>query len=146
MTFQKSDDPIKRKRQSVKMLQKALGIDDATYREMLMNLTGKTSCTELDMHGLNAVIDFLSHGTKPKPRWFATCEDPVKGPMSKKVWAMLKESGRSDAYVDAMAKRMFGRDRFEWCLVEEMHKIVQALVIDQQRRQREGTKPPERAA
>lgn len=38
----------------IKIGQQQLGLDDATYRALLLRVSGKNSCTKLDMRGLEA--------------------------------------------------------------------------------------------
>ena len=40
----------------IKIGQQQLGLDDATYRALLLRVSGKNSCTKLDMRGLEAVL------------------------------------------------------------------------------------------
>ena len=52
------------------------------------------------------------------------------------VEAILTETNRSWNYAHGIAKRMFGRLRVEWLHADELHKLVAALSIDQQRRRK----------
>jgi phage gp16-like protein len=41
---------------------------------------------------------------------------------------------KPDGYADGMAKRMFDVDRFEWLKPDQLHKLIQSLEVDRQRR------------
>lgn len=72
---------------------------------------------------------------RPAQHYF---DDPEKGPMLKKVEALLADAKRPWNYVHSMAKHMAGVDRVEWCNPHNLHKIVAALVIDAKRRKGRG--------
>ena len=44
----------------IKIGQQQLGLDDDTYRALLVRVTGANSCTKLDMRGLEAVAAELA--------------------------------------------------------------------------------------
>lgn len=53
----------------IKIGQQQLGLDDATYRALLLRVSGKNSCTKLDMRGLEAVLAELEkQGFAPKAK------------------------------------------------------------------------------
>ncbi len=56
----------------VKLAVKQLGIDDATYREMLRSVAGVSSAKDLDTEGLDKVMDHL------KARGFVKTKTPAK--------------------------------------------------------------------
>lgn len=124
----------------IKIAQKALAMDDDTYRALLTRVTGKNSAAELDKRGLEAVIREMRRlgwqagnpqGTPPR---FAS----EKSRTVAKIGAMLKELGLGWNYAHGMAKSMFGRARVEWLNSEELHKLMQALAVYQRRQRKKA--------
>lgn len=130
----------------IHMVAATLGMDttdknpDSEYRSMLWALGRVRSAADLDFSGRKAVLDHLRArgGFKVRPR------APRPGrprppadriPMVAKIRAILAEAGRADAYADGIAMKMFNVQRYEWLPPDQMHKLVSALVYDQQRRQ-----------
>lgn len=116
---------------------KELGLDDDTYRELLRNLTGKTSAGALgpgerwkvmqEMKRMGAASAAPSYPGKPK-------SVPVDGAaLMSKIEAHLADTGRPWSYAHAMAWRMFKRARIQDCDPGELHKIVAALEYDAKR-------------
>lgn len=56
-----------------------------------------------------------------------------KGPLLRKIGALLFEMSLSWNYVDGIAQRMFKIDRVLWCVPEQLHKIVAALEYKRRR-------------
>lgn len=110
-----------------------LGLDDDTYRQMLWTIARVSSAKDLDHAGRRRVIEHLKsrgwsvHG---KPRRPARS---VARLMSK-IEAQLADMGLPWRYVHSMAKRMFRRDRLEWCNAKELGDIVAALSYEQEKR------------
>jgi len=106
----------------------------STYQKMLKNLTGKTSCANMSLVELNKVIDFLKRKRleiKPKKRigkHHGTPHTIDCEPQLKKIEALLAEAGRPWSYAVGMAKRMYQRERLEFCGVTELQGIITALV------------------
>ena len=61
----------------------------------------------------------------------------------KKIRAMLKEAGRDDAYGDALAKRMFHVERYEWLQAEQLRRMIAALMYDRGRRRARAARQAE---
>lgn len=125
----------------IKAAQKALALDDATYRSLLQRVTGKTSSTQMTPAERNAVLaEFASLGFKK-----ADGRERAKGfrgkpknvaevPMLRKVEALLADHKRPWSYAHAMAKRMFHVEKVEWLHHDQLHKLVAALQADANRR------------
>lgn len=126
----------------------ALGMDtvdashESEYRRMLHTHGRVYSASELDHAGRAAVIAHLrrllqlrglAKGGKPAARRQPKAA-PDRAALMSKVTALLAEEGRPTAYADGMAKRMFRVDAVEFLLPHQLHKLVAALVYDQQRR------------
>jgi len=117
---------------------KELGLDDDTYRDMLEHVTGKRSAKDLKIDELNKVIRELenkgfkheskrSFGTKPE---VASFKEPLIG----KIEALLADKKLHWNYAIGMAKKMFGKEKLEFCTKSELHRIVAALEFDAKRR------------
>ncbi|UOO81187.1 DUF1018 domain-containing protein [Uruburuella testudinis] len=124
----------------IKIGQKQLGLDDATYRALLLRVAGQDSCTKLGVLGLEKVLAELTAkgfapaakgGAVPKRRQSADA-------MLRKVEALLAELGYHWNYAHAMARGMFKVDRVEWLNDAHLHKLVAALQIHANRKKREA--------
>lgn len=125
----------------IKIAQKELGLDDGTYRAVLERVTGKRSCTECSIPELERVVeDLRQHGFTPKakgnpygkPHLRRTSASAMLG----KVEALLAEGGLHWNYAHAMARRMFGKDKVEYLDDKELHKLVAALQINENRKKK----------
>lgn len=115
---------------------KFLCLDDDTYRALLERVTGKRSAADLDAKQRRAVIDELWRlGFKPKDHRRPQPAGLGKTRLLAKIEAVLADADRPWAYVDGMAKHMFGLDAISFCDEQQLHKIVAALMYDQKRRQ-----------
>ena len=56
-----------------------------------------------------------------------------KGPLLRKICALLFEMSLSWNYVDGIAQRMFKIDRVLWCVPDQLHSIVAALEYKRRR-------------
>lgn len=129
----------------IKAAQKALGLDDATYRALLERVTGKVSSTQMSPAERNAVLaEFARLGFKrqdgrDRARAFPGRPKNVREvPMLRKVEALLADSKRPWSYAHAIAKRMFHVNRVEWLHDDQLHKLVAALQVNTFRRCRDG--------
>lgn len=132
----------------IHMAKAALGLDDDTYRAALRAAAGVDSSSKLDSAGRQRVIaHFIKCGwdgnkrpgsgpakpaaTRPKRPTPA----PAVAAMCRKVRAQLISLGRlPDTYADGIAKQMFGVEFYEWCQPEQLHCVVAALAVEQQRK------------
>lgn len=133
----KRDPQLVRIHMARKQLEKTMGMDDSSYRALLLRVGGHDSSAKMTPAQRNAVIaEMVRLGFKEKPR------KPYPGapanidqvPMLGKVEALLADSSREWAYAHAMADRMFGVDRVEWLRHDQLHKLVAALQVDANRR------------
>jgi len=120
-------------------------LDDDTYRALLERLTGKTSAADLTARERSAVLnEFYRLGWSAKshriPDRKAAARPTVewdKGPLISKIGALLADAGRPWGYADGCARNMFALTSIRFCTVQQLRKIVAALMYDQKRRQRE---------
>lgn len=118
-----------------------LGLSDEDYRAILARTAGVSSAKELTNRTVGGVMfEFRRLGFQPKPAKKAGRKAP-NPPRSrqremKKVEALLAEAGRAWAYADGMAKHMFKVDRVDFLDDSQLHKLLQALIIDAKRQGR----------
>ncbi|MDN6861037.1 regulatory protein GemA [Pseudomonas sp. CAN2814] len=114
-----------------------LGLDDDDYRALLGRVAGVRSAKELGPRQVAQVLaEFQRLGWKPesKQQGRATPKVPQnRQVVLKKVEALLASASRPWSYADAMAKRMFQRERVEWLDDDQLYRLMQALIIDRSR-------------
>jgi phage gp16-like protein len=133
----------------IHMAKAALGLDDDTYRAALRAAAGVESSSQLDFAGRQRVIAHFikcgwdgskrkSSSSPAKPaanRPKRPTPAPAVAAMCRKVRAQLISLGRlPDTYADGIAKQMFGVQFYEWCQPEQLHAVVAALTVEQQRK------------
>ncbi len=111
---------------------KELGMDRETYEAMLWTVARVDSARDLDEAGRRRVLDHMR--TLGGGRRMRNADSRDRGPLLKKIKAMLDAAGRKIEYADGMAKHMFGVTRVEWCTPDQLRRIVAALVYDKRRR------------
>ena len=121
----------------IKIAQKALAMNDDSYRALLTRITGKGSAAALEKREMEAVLREMQRlGWKPvNPQGTRPRVASEKDRTIAKIGAILKELNLSWNYAHGMAKAMFARERVEWLDAAELHKLMQALAV-YQRRQR----------
>lgn len=121
----------------IKIAQKALAMNDDSYRALLTRITGKGSAAALEKREMEAVLREMQRlGWKPvNPQGTRPRVASEKDRTIAKIGAILKELNLSWNYAHGMAKAMFARERVEWLDAVELHKLMQALAV-YQRRQR----------
>lgn len=121
----------------IKIAQKALAMNDDSYRALLTRVTGKGSAAALEKREMEAVLREMQRlGWKPvNPQGTRPRVASEKDRTIAKIGAILQELNLSWNYAHGMAKAMFARERVEWLDAVELHKLMQALAV-YQRRQR----------
>lgn len=135
-------DPL-RKRQiaQIHIAKSDLGLDDDTYRAMLMDVAGVNSSTKLTAKQRAAVLErFEARGWKNK-KHRAPAVTAEKAPYVRKIGALLADMKLSWNYANGIAKQMFKKQRVQWCEPEQLRAVVAALAKEQTKRQQ----PPVRA-
>ena len=130
----------------IHIAKKQLGLDDATYRDMLWSIGRVRSAADLDFAGRKRVLEHLRsrgfkfttsrltpHASRSEWDWVNNAAGE-RQPLLRKIAVMLRDSDREKQYVDAMAKRICHVERIEFCTPAQLHDIVSALVYDQKRR------------
>jgi len=117
-----------------------LGLDDDTYRALLKSAAGVNSSKDLTTAGIDKVLARLAElgakFTAPKKSGRRPHNLNSSASNSKqlaKIEALLAEAKRPWAYVEAMAKRMFGKDALAFCDGKELSGLIAALALDAKR-------------
>ena len=114
---------------------RALNLEEDDYRALLERLTGKRSAADLNATERRKVIDeFYRLGFRPKNHRKPASSAANKARLINKIEALLADAHRPWAYVDGMARKMFGLDAISFCDDDQLRRIVAALVYDQKRR------------
>lgn len=125
----------------IHIAKKDLGMDDDTYRAMLMGVVGVDSSSKLDYAGMTKVLKHLrSSGfqavNKGRNEWsfvFKLTLDRQR--YAKKIYRLAQKLGtaeqpKSKAYIEGIAAQMAGATKpLEFCDEDDLHKIVQALEV-----------------
>ena len=115
----------------IHIAKKDLGLDDETYRALLIDVSGVDSSKDLDAAGRRAVLArFKAKGWKNKKQ----AGKPInvaknKAKLISKIGALLADMKLPWSYADAIRKQMnFRAVRLEWCSQLELSAIITALV------------------
>lgn len=130
----------------IHVAKKLLNLGEEEYRAILWSRGQAYSAKDLDHTGRREVLDYLrtlgfkpaaakaittAHSSRPKPSVDAA-------PLVRRIRAQLISLDRKpDEYADGIAKQMLGTEAprfFEWCHVRDLHKISQALGVEQTRK------------
>lgn len=139
------DDHRRTQLAKIHMAAKQKNLDDATYRALLVRVTGKNSTAKMTTDERNQVIaEFVRLGFKDTARagrkrvWAGQPKNLGQVPMLRKVGALLADSKRPWSYAHATAKKMFKVNRVEWLSHDQLHRLIAALQADTNRRHRGG--------
>lgn len=124
----------------IHLAKKMLGMDDDTYRAMLLTIGGVKSAKDLSNDGLNKVISHLEksgakftnakkYGRRPSNMGSKSDRSAQLG----KIEALLAEAARPWEYAIALAKRMYQKEALEFCDQAQLQGVIAALVRDAQR-------------
>lgn len=118
-----------------------LGLDDAEYRAILERKTGKSSCKELGMTELEAVLEHMRGlgfedrtSGKPRPASKAKAAKLADDPQSKLIrhlWLTLRDLGAirdsSERALASFVKRQVGVERLEWLNGYQATRVIESL-------------------
>lgn len=122
----------------IHIAKKDLGLDDDTYRAMLMRITGKTSSKDLNpLQTANVLRELERLGWQPKRGAAKPKPAADRAKLVGKIEAQLADAGRSWAYGDAIAKRLYKVEKVEWLNPEQLRGVVAALSYDAKRHGRQ---------
>ena len=120
----------------VKIAQKALGLDDDTYRAILERQTDKRSCIELTVPQLVRVVAYMRTIGWQEPAQKPSRRKPVIPEAAgyvNKIEALLAEAKRPWSYAAGIAKRMYKVEKLEWLTPDQVRGIMVVLMRDAER-------------
>ncbi|HGB3673853.1 TPA: phage protein GemA/Gp16 family protein [Salmonella enterica subsp. enterica serovar Muenchen] len=102
----------------IKTGQSVLGWDDATYKGVLLRLTGKSSSTKCSIRELEDVKEYMHSQGFPRQAPKGKGRRPNVAEQRKaivaKIEALLADSGLSWAYAEGIALQMWNESLLEW--------------------------------
>ena len=123
----------------IHMAKQQLGMDDETYRAMLLTIGRVRSSAQLDVYGRARVLKHLE-GLGWKPVRGKSNRRISKLPQDKKIralWLNMADAGivknRDEAALLAYVKRVTGCDRLEWVTTAQAARVIESLKQWQQR-------------
>jgi len=117
----------------IHVAKKQLDMDDDAYRDMLQRITGHRSAALADRSGIVAIlVEFERLGFKPSYKGGKRRTTPAKEKeqLVSKIQAQLASAGRTEDYADAISKKAFRVDRFEWLKLDQLYRLAQMLGKD----------------
>lgn len=122
----------------IHIAKKDLGLDDDTYRALLMDAAGVDSAANLTAKGRRDVLArFEARGWKNK-KHRAPEVTAEKAPYIRKIGALLADMKLPWNYAHGIARQMFekhGVKRVQWCNAAQLHAVVVALIREQSKRE-----------
>lgn len=116
-----------------------LALADDEYRNLLIQVTGKTSSKDLTWQQRKSLLDhFKKLGFKVKANKTGRTKPVVSQDRTRlinKIEAQLADAGLPWSYADGMAKRICKVDSINFCLPEHLSKIIAALNYQAKRRE-----------
>lgn len=115
-----------------------LGLDDATYRDMLWQVTGKRSSKDCTAANLKKMIERMEqHGFTITPAKKHQTKKPdaakSKQALIDKIEALLTDGGYPWEYAQKLAKHMYKVDALTFCDGRQLRGIITALTKQQQK-------------
>lgn len=114
---------------------KQLGLDDDTWRGLLVSLTGVTSSKDISDPDLHRVLAHLEAKgavfTAPKragPRPKAVHSASARAAQLGKLEALLADQKLPWGYAHAIARRMYHIDRVDFCDGAQLTGVITALI------------------
>lgn len=129
----------------IHIAQKELGMDDDTYRAMLMQVAGVASSKDLSATGRAKVLEHLKNsGFKGKKTFAKRPHSADNKAQILKIEALLADMQLPWDYLIArqdgkggktlsMLERLTGKKRVEWCTQTDLSKVIAALAIHQKK-------------
>lgn len=118
-----------------------LGLDDDLYRCFLKQICDVESASELDERGRGNFLRALREKgalqkkskNAGKPHNF---NEPSRKRLMSKIGALLAEAGYPWSYADELAKKLCKVEKLAFVKVDELRKVITALVKDARRHNR----------
>lgn len=124
----------------IHVAKKQLGLADADYRMLLNERYGVLSAASLgDRERRDLIAEFERRGFRNRRHVRARVQD---SDLLARIRWRLGQAGRPIEYGDALAQRLCGVDRLDWCTPEMQRKVLAALETDVRRRARRADQLP----
>lgn len=123
-----------RQNRAIRAVCLAKQLDDDTVHELIEGLVGVRSRGDLTEEHQRIVLDYFNGKNRSYPGKPHNFDCPARGPLLRKIEALLADGKLSWAYADGISKRMFKIARVAFCAPEQLGKIVAALIYAAQRR------------
>lgn len=127
----------------IHIAKKDLGLDDDTYRALMIDVAGVDSAADLTAKQRRAVLErFEEKGWKKakRPRGNPVNVAPEKEPLMNKIGALLADMKLPWSYaVGIMKQQGIKAQRIEWCTNKELHSIAVSLIKRQQKLPKQAT-------
>lgn len=125
----------------IHIAKKDLGLDDATYRALLVRITGKDSSSKMSEHQRRDVLEeFRRLGWKAQAKTGGKRRPRSNKPYVRLMYALAKNISQSGywalPYKDALralVKKETGIDNPEWLTFEQASPVIEALKKIEQR-------------
>ena len=106
-----------------------LGMRDDAYREMLLELTGKESCSQMSDKELRDVLDHLTRFVDPSEDQGERSGDLGRSQNLRIVYAKAKKHLGADwrKRLTGLAERVAGKSAPEWCSNQELISLLSAI-------------------
>lgn len=119
----------------VKIAQKELGLDEDTYRGVLLEVTGRLSAADCTDAQLGKLVEhFRQHGFKPKSArkpGMARLADHPSARKARAMWISLYNLGAidnaSEQALEAFARRQLDVAALQWANQTQCYKLIEAL-------------------
>lgn len=108
-----------------------LGLDDDTYRAMLLDVSGVDSAAKLNAKQRAAVLErFISKGWVNKKHRSGKSPSTAawKAPLMSKIGALLADQQLPWGYANGISKQMYKIAKVDWCDEKQLRGIITALV------------------
>ena len=134
MASNKRSDKRARELAKIHIAKKALCMDDEAYRALIARVGGKYSSADLSALGRAKVLEEMKRlGFEQRKGHPGSPHNIDSNPQLQKIEALLAEAKRPWKYADAIARRMFEKDRLAFCSAHELGAVIGALVKDAER-------------
>jgi len=121
--------------QLIHVAKRDLALDESTYKETLLRITGKDSCSKLSGKQLDDVLEHLkNHGFKVQTKQGTKVRelaDDAQSRMIRGLWLELHAMGAvrnpSEAAIAAFIKRHTKVERLEWLNAAQASAVIEHL-------------------
>lgn len=115
----------------IHVAKKEMGLLDDDYRQMLLDVTGRTSSADCNVGELRAMVEAMkAKGFQPKKGTPKAADSPF-ATKARAMWISLYHLGAidnpSEQALEAFARRQLKCERMQWANQAQAYKLVEAL-------------------